>query len=147
MHPCPLDSDNWFVVQLHQKPTSSHYDIRFTYMRERGRCTLLSFAISSSKYKDYLNGVASRVAVFPTSDHEVSYGSFSGMLRRGDKTEYITIEDKGRVTYRKLSARKITLIFHGRRLRGKHIFLRIDRNQSSDPYCAGAKWLLIRGYN
>ncbi|MGY1814447.1 non-homologous end-joining DNA ligase [Blastococcus sp. SYSU D00820] len=136
--PLPAGGDDTFVVQEHHTPRGSgervHWDLRL----ERGG-VLKGWAVP--KGPPTTTG-PSRLAV-PTEDHPLEYAGFSGTIAAG---EYgggeVTIWDAGRYATEKWADDHVTVVFDGRRLRGRYVLFRLADGtwnvRKLDPAPAGA---------
>ena len=119
--PLPEGNDDTFVVQEHHTPRGTgervHWDLRL----ERDG-VLKSWAVPKSPP---LRPGVRRLAV-PTEDHPLEYASFAGGISAG---EYgggqVSIWDAGRYATEKWADDHITVVFDGRRLRGRYVLFRL----------------------
>ena len=119
--PLPAGTGDTFVVQEHHTPRGTgervHWDVRL----ERDG-VLKSWAVP--KGPPTTPGM-SRLAV-PTEDHPLEYAAFEGAIAAG---EYgggeVRIWDAGRYATEKWADDHVTVVFDGRRLRGRYVFFRL----------------------
>lgn len=118
-----------FVIQEHHA-RRLHWDVRL----ERDG-VLVSWAVPKGLPTD---GDTVRLAV-RTEDHPLEYLDFHGEIPAG---EYgggaMTIWDTGTYETEKWHPREVAVVFHGERVRGRHIFIRTHREGEKDA------WLLRR---
>lgn len=120
----PHGNDDTFVIHEHHA-TSLHWDVRF----ERNG-VLVSWAVPKGLPPDPGNV---RLAVH-TEDHPLEYASFSGEIPKGQYgAGTVTIWDAGTYETVKWSESKVEVVLAGRRVQGKYVFIRSNKN-----------WLVLR---
>jgi bifunctional non-homologous end joining protein LigD len=120
--PLPRGDDDTFVVQEHHTLRGAgervHWDLRL----ERDG-VLKSWAVPKGPP---LRPGTNRLAV-PTEDHPLEYASFAGSIGAG---EYgggrVRIWDAGHYATEKWADDHVTVVFDGRRLRGRYVLFRLD---------------------
>ncbi|MBA2307436.1 DNA ligase [Candidatus Dependentiae bacterium] len=125
-----------FVIHKHQA-SSLHYDLR---LEEGG--VLKSWAIPKGPST---NSDIKRLAI-QVPDHELSYAGFEGVIEKGYGAGPVLIWDTGTFENihpshslsERLEKGSTTLIFHGEKLRGKYMLIRI---RLSTPH----SWLFFKG--
>jgi DNA ligase D-like protein (predicted ligase)/DNA ligase D-like protein (predicted 3'-phosphoesterase) len=117
-----------FVIQEHHA-RALHYDLR---LEKDG--VLKSWAVP----KGIPETGEKRLAV-ETEDHPYEYGSFEGVIPKGQYgAGTVKIWDKGRYQTKLWEKDKIEVTFDGQRLKGRYILVRLKRAGDKD-------WLLLKG--
>jgi bifunctional non-homologous end joining protein LigD len=118
----PEAAGNRFVVQEHHA-TRLHWDLRL----EHGGA-LASWAVPNGIPQDPKEN---RLAV-RTEDHPLEYLEFSGEIPKGQYgAGSMTIWDQGTYEPLKWEARKVEVVFHGERLRGRYGLFPIGRGEEA----------------
>lgn len=129
---------NRFVIHKHIGVKSKlHYDIRITYKPSKdSKCRLLSFA--TKKLTDLIYMKVSKIQLFPTVDHDISYINFEGTNEEGKTTIY----DKGYFKVIKFNRKKLIIYFFGQKIKGCYFIVRIDDSNTQDFYSKKTSWIM-----
>jgi bifunctional non-homologous end joining protein LigD len=119
-----------FSVQLHKqkKSNSNHYDLR---VLNKSKTSLLSWAIPKAR----LPKTGERILAIQTSNHAISYITFQGSLKNGDK---VTLVDKGKCKVIVYTPKLLIVTLKGKHIKDTYKLVKIkDRGNQ-------VKWLISK---
>ena len=120
-----------FSIQIHRqkkKNLKSHFDLRIL---SKHKTFLISWALPKSKFPD---DIAKKILAIRTTDHDVLYMYFEGILDNGDIVE---IYDRGQcIVYLDTNDMKIYK-FEGKKIKGVYNFIKFQTSSKDS-------WLILK---
>jgi DNA ligase D-like protein (predicted 3'-phosphoesterase) len=119
----PSIDGKFMIHQHHANRAGLHYDLR---LGQNG--VLLSWA--TRKLPELIDGEVARIMLFRQPDHDASWFNFHGEITDGYGAGKVQMWDKGTYEITKSTDIMRTVIFDGKKLKGKYTFLLYNKEKN-----------------